>query len=184
MDRNKAIASIESTFDSSFNKEQFILFIQNLLNDIDMSRYREYRGNLVKEAFRDHISQYYRVGKYTDPNGVELEVLIVEVKDETKLDRARTSLRNFVINHLNTFEKEYALSAFYSKTDNGRNWRFSFIKLEHQTLVKEGKIKQQTNQIHSQRIWVHKTIRMPNQIFVSSIHGHIRNNMTIVSKEH
>ncbi len=143
MDRNKAIASIESTFDSSFNKEQFILFIQNLLNDIDMSRYREYRGNLIKEAFRDHISQYYRVGKYTDPNGVELDVLIVEVKDETKLDRARTSLRNFVINHLNTFEKEYALSAFYSKTDNGRNWRFSFIKLEHQTLVKEGKIKQQ-----------------------------------------
>lgn len=143
MDKNKAISSIEETFDSSFNKDKFILFIKNLLNDIDLSRYREYRGNLIKEAFREYISQYYRIGKYTDPNGHELDVLIIEVKNETKLERARTSLRNFVINHLNTFDKEYALAAFYTKTDNGRNWRFSFIKLEHQTFVKGGKIKQQ-----------------------------------------
>lgn len=143
MDKNRAVLIIEDTFDRSFNNEQFILFAQNLLNDLDKSRAHEYRGNLIKEAFREHISQYWRVGKYTDPNGIALDVLIIEVKNETKLDKARTSLRNFVIHHLTTFEKEYALAAFYSKTDNGRNWRFSFIKLEHQTLVKEGKIKQQ-----------------------------------------
>ena len=133
------------TFDKAFNKQTFIQFAQNLLNDIDMSenKYREYRGNLIKESFRAHIAQYTRLGKYIDPNGIALDVLAIEVQDESKLDKARTSLRNFVIDHLEKFEKDYALAAFYSKTNGGRNWRFSFIKLEHITAVTEGKIKQQ-----------------------------------------
>lgn len=142
MDRKRAIETIEQTFDHAFNKDSFYEFIQNLLNDIDTSKYAEYRGNLIKEAFRNHISQYTRLGKYVDPEGKALDVLVIEVKDEAKLDQARTSLRNFVINHLKTFEKDYALAAFYSQTDGGRNWRFSFIKLEHHTTVKDGKLKQ------------------------------------------
>lgn len=143
MEKNKAITAIEDTFDKSFDKDKFTLFIKNLLNDIDSTKHAEYRGNLIKEAFRNHIAQYTRIGKYTDPNGVALDVLAIEVKDEAKLDKARTSLRNFVINHLKTFDKDYALAAFYSRTDAGRNWRFSFVKLEHTITVKEGKIKQQ-----------------------------------------
>ena len=51
MDRNKATSIIEETFDKAFNKQTFIRFVQNLLNDIDMSenKYREYRGNLIRE---------------------------------------------------------------------------------------------------------------------------------------
>jgi hypothetical protein len=54
--------------------------------------------------------------------------LIVEVKDQTKLDKTRTALRNFVISHLDSFEKDYALVAFYSNSDHGADWRFSFVK--------------------------------------------------------
>ncbi|MDR2775689.1 MAG: Eco57I restriction-modification methylase domain-containing protein [Tannerella sp.] len=145
MDKNKAMAIIEETFDNKFDKELFVKFIRNLLNDIDASenKYREYRGNLIRESFRTHITQYTRIGKYTDPNGIALDVLAIEVQDDRKLDKARTSLRNFVIDHLQKFEKDYALAAFYSKTDGKRNWRFSFVKLEHHTSVRNGKIKQE-----------------------------------------
>jgi hypothetical protein len=144
MDKNKAI--VEGTFDNKFDKELFVRFIRNLLNDIDSSenKYREYRGNLIKESFRTHIVQYTRIGKYTDPNGIALDVLAIEVQDDSKLDKARTSLRNFVSNHLKESNIDFALAAFYSKTDSGRNWRFSFVKLEHFTTVSEGKISQQT----------------------------------------
>jgi hypothetical protein len=145
MDKNKAATIIEETFDNQFDKNRFTRFIQDLLNDIDDSenKYREYRGNLIKESFRAHIVEYTCIGEYVDPDGVALDVLAVEVRDDGKLDKARTSLRNFAIDHLKTFEKDYALAAFYSKTDEGRNWRFSFIKLEHHTSVKVGKIKQE-----------------------------------------
>jgi hypothetical protein len=145
MDKNKATIIIEETFDNKFDKKLFIRFIQNLLNDIDISenRYNEY-GNFIKESFRTHIVQYTRIGKYMDPNGIALDVLIVEVQDDSKLDKARTALRDFVANHLKESNIDYALAAFYSKTDGGRNWRFSFIKLEHLTAISEGKINQHT----------------------------------------
>lgn len=142
MQKQEAHNIIESTFNASFSEEKFTLFIKNLLNDIDTTRYNEYRGNLIKDAYKDHIRQYKRIGKYTDPNGDALDVLIVEVKDQTKLDKTRTSLRNFVISHLDSFEKDYALVAFYSNSDHGADWRFSFVKLEYKTEVKEGKLKQ------------------------------------------
>ncbi len=142
MNKQDAINIIESTFNKKFDNNNFTLFIKNLLNDIDTTKYNEYRGNLIKESFREHIRQYWRIGKYTDPNGEALDVLIVEIKDHSKLERARTSLRNFIITHLNSFEKDYALVAFYSNTDNGSDWRFSFVKLEYTTEVKDGKLKQ------------------------------------------
>lgn len=142
MQKQEAQNIIESTFNASFSEEKFTLFIKNLLNDIDTTKYNEYHGQYIKDAFKDHIKQYKRIGKYTDPNGDALDVLIVEVKDQTKLDKTRTSLRNFVISHLDSFEKDYALVAFYSNSDHGADWRFSFVKLEYKTEVKEGKLKQ------------------------------------------
>jgi len=142
MKRQEAIQLIDSTFNKAFDEDRFTLFIKNFLNDIDTSKYNEYKGNLIKDAFKDHVSQYKRIGKYIDPNGEALDVLLVEVKDQSKLDRARTALRNFVISHLDSFEKDYALVAFYSKSDHGADWRFSYVKLEYRSEVKEGKIKQ------------------------------------------
>ncbi|MDP2058098.1 MAG: Eco57I restriction-modification methylase domain-containing protein, partial [Flavobacteriaceae bacterium] len=45
--------------------------------------------------------------------------------------------------HLSKFEKDYALVAFYSKEDDGADWRFSFIKLEYKSELDEekGKVK-------------------------------------------
>jgi hypothetical protein len=55
----------------------------------------------------------------------------------SKLVRARSSLRNFVVKWLQHEDnksrtRDYALAAFYSKEDNGADWRFSFIKIEQE----------------------------------------------------
>jgi hypothetical protein len=130
MQKQEAISIIENTFNVAFDESKFTLFAKNLLNDLDSTKYNEFHGSYIKDAFRKHIKQYKRIGKYTDPNGEAMDVLIVEVTDQYHLDRARTSLRNFVINHLVSFEKDYALVAFYSHSDGGADWRFSFVKLE------------------------------------------------------
>jgi hypothetical protein len=142
MQKQEAITIIENTFSGAFNEANFTLFVKNFLNDLDSTKYNEFHGSYIKDAFRNHIRKYKRIGKYTDPNGDAMDVLIVEVADQYHLDHARTSLRNFVISHLDSFEKDYALVAFYSNSDGGADWRFSFVKLEYKTEVKEGKIKQ------------------------------------------
>lgn len=142
MDKKTAQELIEKTFNNAFSEEQFTVFAKNLLNDLE-DKDNRYSGNLIWDDYKEHINTYKRIGKYIDPDGEALDVLIVEVKSVTKLERARTALRNFVIKHLSKFEKDYALVAFYSKEDNGNDWRFSFIKLEYRSELDEekGKVK-------------------------------------------
>jgi hypothetical protein len=142
MDKRKAQELIEKTFNNTFSEEQFTIFTKNLLNDLE-DKHNHYSGNLIWDDYKEHINTYKRIGKYIDPDGEALDVLIVEVKSVTKLERARTALRNFVIKHLSKFEKDYALVAFYSKEDNGNDWRFSFIKLEYRSELddEKGKVK-------------------------------------------
>ena len=142
MDKKSAQNLIEDTFNDSFSEERFTIFAKNLLNDLE-PKSNFYTGNLIWDDYKEHINTYKRIGKYIDPEGEALDVLIVEVKSVTKLERARTVLRNFVIKHLSKFEKDYALVAFYSKEDEGADWRFSFIKLEYKSELDEekGKVK-------------------------------------------
>jgi len=140
MDKKTAQILIEDTFNHSFDEGRFQNFAQNLLNDLE-PKHNTYRGNLIWDDFKEHINAYKRIGKYIDPEGDALDVLVVEVKTVQKLERARTTLRNFVIKHLNKFEKDYALVAFYSREDDGSDWRFSFIKLEHRAEIENGKVR-------------------------------------------
>ena len=143
MDKNSAINIIENTFNAKFDESRFTLFIKNLLNDVE-PKSNAYSGNYIWDDYKEHINTYKRLGKYTDPEGEALDILMVEVKSVSKLERARTTLRNFVIKHLSKFEKDFALVAFYSKEDGGADWRFSFIKLEHQSYLDEEKQKVKT----------------------------------------
>lgn len=141
MDKIQAQEFISNVLQSKFDPEQYTLLVRNLLNNFE-HRENNYQGGSLWESYREHISNYRRIGKYTDPNGDAMDILIVEVKSLSKLDRARTSLRNFVVKHLQTFEKDYAIAAFYSKEDGGKDWRFSFVKIEIESeRTAEGKIK-------------------------------------------
>ena len=139
MNRERAIKLIEDTLNASFTQKRFFRFIQNFLKEIE-PKSDNYTGNLLWDAFKKHISSYKRIGKYTDPNGETLDVLVVNVKTVSKLERARTALRNLVVKHLDTFgEKDYALVAFYSEEDGGCDWRFSFVKVEYHAYLDEEK---------------------------------------------
>lgn len=143
MEKKAAESLIKDTFNAKFNLEQYTLFMRNLLNDYDEDKEREWaQGNYIYESFREHINRFKRLGIYTDPDGNEVEMLVIETKATSKLERARTSLRNFVIKRLNDKNRDYALAAFYSKEDNGEDWRFSYIKIEHESYKdQKGKVK-------------------------------------------
>ena len=67
-------------------------------------------------------------------------MLVVHLTTESKLERARTAIRNFVADHLKTRdEKDAALVAFVSPTE--KQWRFSYVKMEYATVETEaGKV--------------------------------------------
>jgi len=134
---------IKRTLQSSFDKEQFLNFAKNLLNHINEDKAFHAHG-YVKEQFKktaNIIKTYERLGTYTDPNEKKIDILVVYLEKENSIDRARTSLRNFVADYLKgRDQKDAALVAFVSpKFDD---WRFSLVKMDYKFEEgKNGKIK-------------------------------------------
>ncbi|MBM4146669.1 MAG: class I SAM-dependent DNA methyltransferase [Nitrospira sp.] len=141
MNKQEAVTLIKETFNNPFDEDRFRLFSKNLFNELDESKAFAYHGQYIPDSFKDHIRQYKRIGKYTDPGQTELDVLVVYLKKETSLERARTMQRNFVAHYLkNRGEKDAAIVAFC--TDGLEDWRFSFVRMDYRTIQTEsGKVK-------------------------------------------
>jgi type I restriction-modification system DNA methylase subunit len=140
VNRDQAYALIRQTFTQGFDKARFGNLAINLLNCLDESKAQSWNSQYVKHAFNDHVQRYERLGTYSSPDNEKLDVLIVHLTRESKLERARTAIRNFVADHLKTRdEKDAALVAFVSPTE--KQWRFSYVKMEYATVEKEsGKV--------------------------------------------
>jgi len=136
MNSGQARSLIQQTFTQAFDKARFRNFAVNLLNHIDESKASAWNSQYVKDAFKDHVQRYERLGTYTSPEKEKLDVLIVHLTKESKLGRARTAIRNFVADHLKTRdEKDAGLVAFVSPSES--TWRFSLVKMEYATVEKD-----------------------------------------------
>jgi len=133
MDKDTAKKLVQETLQDSFDKERFTFFAKNLLNHIEETPQTIYRGNYIPDAYEPYINTLERIGKYEDPEKHKVDVLVVHLKRETSLERARTMQRNFVAWYLNGSRggvlKDAALVAFVSPAQE--DWRFSFVKMEY-----------------------------------------------------
>jgi hypothetical protein len=80
-------------------RSQLDNFILNVLNHLDESKAQQWNTACVKDAFKAHVHRYERLGTYTSPDKETLDVLVVYLAADSKLERARTSIRNFVADH-------------------------------------------------------------------------------------
>src|SRR3989338_7449425 len=146
MDSQSAKTLVIDTFENGFNKAVFLNFVKNLVKKFDESKAVHFRG-YIKDKFKQTtkaIKTYERLGTYTDPEGKTIDILIVYLEKAFSLDYARTTLRNFVAEHLkDRNEKDAALVAFVPpQTDD---WRFSLVKMEYQLEKKaKGQLKAKT----------------------------------------
>ena len=140
MIKEQAKKLVRDTFTHRFQKEQFRRFVKELVNQYDESKAKSWNTQYIEKAFRDHIDHYERLGTFTAAGDAEkIDILIVHLTNESKLERARTALRNFVAHHLKSRdEKEAGLVAFVSPSE--ATWRFSFVKMEYVAEEKDGRV--------------------------------------------
>lgn len=137
MNKQQSREMVKQTLTHQFEKAQFLDLTGNILHHIDQKKAAQWNHQYVKDAFKDHIDRFERLGTYTSPEKEALDVLVVHVTKESKLERARTALRNFVADHLRQRDdKDAALVAFVSPEE--KQWRFSYVKMEYATTEKEG----------------------------------------------
>ncbi|HOF42771.1 MAG TPA: hypothetical protein PLF86_02880 [Candidatus Moranbacteria bacterium] len=142
MDRQQAQKLIKETFEKPFAKLNFASFIKNLLNQVEDAPFT-YEGNYIPDAYKPYISSLERLYKYSDGEH-EIDILVVQLKKQTSLERARTMQRNFIAWYLNGSRggkmKDAALVAFVSPGE--ADWRFSLVKMDYRfEETKDGKVK-------------------------------------------
>jgi hypothetical protein len=143
MDKKQAVKLISEIFESPFSKGSFNSFVRNLLNHVDDDGFSPRTGTYIPDSFMPYIHSLERVGKYMDGKN-RVDILIVHLKKDTSLERARTMQRNFVAGYLqgkygSTEEKEAALVAFVSSEP--ADWRFSLVKMEYRFEEDNGSVK-------------------------------------------
>jgi hypothetical protein len=134
MDKQQAIDLVQETFESAFERTRFIKFIRELFNGAYEPAEINRVGNLIPDAFEQSISKYERIGKYIDSEDKRIDLLIVYLKRDTSIERARSMQRNFVAGYLQgkygtDAQKDAALVAFVAPDED--DWRFSLVKLEY-----------------------------------------------------
>jgi hypothetical protein len=147
MNREEAKGIIIDTFENQFDKERFSRFIASLLKRYDRTKALEPRSGIqgVTERFLDFIGSWERLGRYIDEEENKIDVLIVKLKKDISLYRARTAQRNFVALYLQgklgtATEKDAALVAFVSPDE--QDWRFSLVRVEYKfEKTPDGKVK-------------------------------------------
>lgn len=132
MSKQQAIDLVRKTFESPFERNNFVWFIKELLNHIEDSQFTR-QGNLIPDQYKPYISKYERIGKYTDGEH-RIDILIVHLKKDTSIERARSMQRNFVAGYLQgkfgtESAKDAALVAFVSPESD--DWRFSLVRMEY-----------------------------------------------------
>lgn len=140
MNEQQAIALVQKTFKSAFDRSGYIHFLKNLLNEFDDEGARSNQGARIPDKFQNYVEKLERVGKYLVDEH-EIMLFIVYLKNDTSIERARTMQRNFVAAYLQKDMKDAALVAFVSK--DPADWRFSFIKMEYRYDEEKNKIKEE-----------------------------------------
>ena len=130
MNEKAAKNLVRNTLEKPFDKVRFTNLMRNILNRFDETATLTYRGNYISDDFKDSIHLVERIGQYKDQDGKLIDLMVVHLKKETSLERARTKQRNYIAKYLKSRRvKDAALVAFVAP--NSDDWRFSLVKMEY-----------------------------------------------------
>ena len=142
MNNEQAKRIVQDALGGPFDKANFVRLVKNILNHVQDAPFT-YAGNLIFDDFEDSIQRVERIGKYRSPDKKQVDVLIVHLKKEASLERARTMQRNFVAKYLKGSRggelKDAALVAFVAP--NEEDWRLSLVKIEYK-FNQQGKVEE------------------------------------------
>src|SRR5688572_23076651 len=101
MNKEQAIKIVRETFEAPFEKVRFANFIKGLLNEPDLTDgFGPRTGNYIPDAFKNYVEKYERLGTFKDNEEKRLDILIVYLRRETSMERARSMQRNFIAGYL------------------------------------------------------------------------------------
>ncbi len=93
--------------------------------------------------FSSHIESYTHVGNYASPDNKKIIVMAVELKSQTYVENSRSTQRSYAKKLIESANADAAMIAFYKANDS--LWRLSFVRLDYEMKIENGKLKAAEN---------------------------------------
>lgn len=93
--------------------------------------------------FSTHIEFYSHIGDYVSPKKEKVSILAVCLKGERYVENSRSTQRSYAKKLIQNAGSDAAMIAFY--TQDEPRWRISFVRLDYEMRIENGRIKTQEN---------------------------------------
>lgn len=138
---DSTIKRIESVLTSGYSVQNFVEFVQEVFDNVKLVAPDHFRKEFTN--FSSHIAGSSHVGEYTTPDGKKIVIFAVQLLNQGYVENSRSTQRSYAKKLIEASGSDAALIAFY--TDGDPKWRLSFVRLDYEMKIENGKLKTAEN---------------------------------------
>lgn len=138
---------IQYILQNSYSTENYVLLVQELFDNIKLVAPNKFNKECTN--FSSHIEGSSHVGYYNAPDNKKLIIASVKLKRDAYVKNSRSTQRSYAKVLIENGNCDAALIAFY--TEGEPRWRLSFVRLDYEMKVDNGKVKMVENMTPAKR---------------------------------
>ena len=135
------VNKIEEILKSEYSVQNYVELMTEILDGLQTVAPN--KKNRVFSNYSSHILGYSHIGTYNSPDKKKIIVMSVELKQLAYVENSRTTQRSFAKQLIEQSNADAALIAFY--TEGVGMWRLSFVRLDYEMKIENGKLKAAEN---------------------------------------
>ena len=138
---NTVVNKIEQILTSEYSTANFVELMQEIFDSMKLVAPNNFRQEFSN--FSTHIAGKAHVGNYTTPEGKKIAIFSVQLKKESYVESSRSTQRSYAKKLIEGGNCDAAIVAFY--TEGEPKWRLSFVRLDYEMKIEQGKLKTTEN---------------------------------------
>jgi adenine-specific DNA-methyltransferase len=140
---SEAVKRVETILKSEFEMNNYVGLIREIFSTVrivEPERFRAERSN-----FSSHVEGSYHVGNYETPDEKKIAVFAVQLKQRSYVENSRSTQRSYAKKLIENGNCDAALIAYYTPNDKEKKWRLSFVRLDYDMKIENGRMTTEEN---------------------------------------
>ena len=138
---NASVQKIESIFSNPYTTQAYVELAREIFGNMRLVAPNNFRKEFTN--FSSHIEGSIHVGNYSSPDGKSIAIFAVQLKKASYVEGSRSTQRSYAKKLIESGNCDAAMVAFYTEGDT--KWRLSFVRLDYEMKIENGKLKTAEN---------------------------------------
>lgn len=138
---NPTVRKVAGILTSDFSMNNYVDLTREIFSTVKIvapdSFHKEYSN------FSSHVDGSYHVGLYQSPDDKKIAVFAVQLQKQSFVENSRSTQRSYAKKLIENGNCDAALIAYYTPGDP--KWRLSFVRLDFEMKLENGKLKASEN---------------------------------------